>query len=89
MSWRKFKPKQISTLQERPRCEQKDPHFAARSPGRAGLGQPRAMVIFDDGPVNDLKCISFPHTFDPFPETKASVGDWGKVIHHKYGQIAA
>jgi hypothetical protein len=47
------------------------------------------MVIFDDGPVNDLKCISFPHTFDPFPETKASVGDWGKVIHHKYGQIAA
>jgi hypothetical protein len=31
--------------------EQKDTHCAARSPGRAGLEQPRAMVIFDDGPV--------------------------------------
>jgi hypothetical protein len=39
-----------------------DTHCAARSPGGAGLGQPRAMVIFDDGPVNDLKCMFFPHS---------------------------
>jgi hypothetical protein len=42
------------------RVRRADTHCAARSPGRAGLGQTRAMVIIDDGPVNDLKCMSFP-----------------------------
>jgi hypothetical protein len=32
-------------------AERTDMHCAARSPCRAGLEQPPAMVIFDDGPV--------------------------------------
>jgi hypothetical protein len=46
------------------------------------------MVVFDDGPADDLKCMFFPHPLDPFPATKVSARAWGKVIHHKDGQIA-
>jgi hypothetical protein len=34
-----------------PNASRVDAQCAVRSPGRAGLEQPRAMVIFDDGPV--------------------------------------
>jgi hypothetical protein len=27
------------------------------------------------------------HSLDPFPETKVSARSWGKVIHHKDGQV--